>query len=175
MPLLHCTGTAQTQTMVTIDNKNKNKNINIMMVLMVRRYAVTRRAMGRGPRAGGVRGGYDNPHVTSLYVLRQLEAGTLATQVLLRHCSGAALAGEIHPHVVTLYSCCSLFVCWYWYLASCLPACNGPRPPCNGKGCWSLVESTMDGTARPGSRSEESRQVQAAAGEWVTAAGSLRH
>lgn len=39
--------------------------------------------------------GYDNAAVTCLYVLRKIDAGTLATQVLLRHCSKRP--GKIRP------------------------------------------------------------------------------
>lgn len=39
--------------------------------------------------------GYDNSNVTCLYVFRKIEAGTLAAQVLLRHCSKRA--GKIRP------------------------------------------------------------------------------
>ncbi|CAE7208956.1 ANKK1 [Symbiodinium sp. CCMP2592] len=39
--------------------------------------------------------GYDNSNVTCMYVFRKIEAGTLAAQVLLRHCSKRA--GKIRP------------------------------------------------------------------------------
>ena len=39
--------------------------------------------------------GYDNPAVTCLYVFRKIDVSTLATQVLLRHCSKRA--GKIRP------------------------------------------------------------------------------
>ncbi|CAJ1368424.1 unnamed protein product [Effrenium voratum] len=42
--------------------------------------------------------GYDNPAVTCLYVFRKIDASTLATQVLLRHCSKRA--GKIRPITV---------------------------------------------------------------------------
>lgn len=42
--------------------------------------------------------GYDNPAVTCLYVFRNIDASTLATQVLLRHCSKRA--GKIRPITV---------------------------------------------------------------------------
>ena len=39
--------------------------------------------------------GYDNPAVTCLYMFRKIDASTLATQVLLRHCSKRP--GKIRP------------------------------------------------------------------------------
>ena len=45
------------------------------------------RSLGENETETGPGPGYDNPAVTCLYIFRNIDGRTLATQVLLRHCS----------------------------------------------------------------------------------------
>ena len=55
-----------------------------------------------GEQLGLGRPGYDNPAVTCLYVLRNIDGRTLATQVLLRHCSKEDRVGAADVDVTCL-------------------------------------------------------------------------
>ena len=57
-----------------------------------------------GEQLGLGRPGYDNPAVTCLYVLRNIDGRTLATQVLLRHCSKEDRVGAADVDVTCLLS-----------------------------------------------------------------------